>query len=97
MICSRSFLRTKTVKEKVLPFKKKKKPYGHVFTLLGRKFTLKHFPIILLENKEREGQDQGRKQKSAHLIYTAHHSDYSPLAPATTMAFLAFCLFYNNA
>lgn len=39
------------------------KKYGLEFTLLGRKFTLNHFPITLLENKQRKGKDQGRGRK----------------------------------
>lgn len=73
------------------------KKYGLEFTLLGRKFTLNHFPITLLENKQRKGKDQGRGRKSTHLIHISHYSDCFPLTPATILAFASFCSFYNSA
>ena len=73
-----------------------RKQYGHVFALLGRKFTLNHFPMTLLEKKERKGKDRGRGGgwgESTHLIHISHFSDYSPLVTTTTLAFVPFCSF----
>lgn len=69
----------------------KKTLCGHVFTLLGRKFTLSHFPVILLENKQRKEKDQGREQKPVHLINISHYFDYSCGQSSSV------CLFYRNA
>ena len=83
------------MKEKVLTLKKNKTKTktlcGHAFTLHGRKLTLSHFPVILLENKQRKEKDQGREQKPAHLINISNYSDYSCGQSSS------FCLFYRNA
>lgn len=90
--CSRSFLRTKTVKRKVLD-PEEKYCCGHVFTLLGRKFTLNPCPVILLKNKQRK-MERSRKKKKKLCSSDLHFPLlYFPPIPTTMLAFLSFGYF----